>query len=123
MPSDQFAISVADRVVHVEGEIDSYVAPDFDKALQAFPGSLTLDCSGVTFLDSAGISVLIRHYRQRCERGESFRLVEVSRPVLRVLEITQLLTMLTGCENGDVPTAPLVLRDERPELDSASQLG
>jgi anti-anti-sigma regulatory factor len=37
MPSDQFAVSVADGVVHVEGEIDSYVAPDFDKALLELP--------------------------------------------------------------------------------------
>jgi anti-anti-sigma factor len=123
MPSDQFAVSVAHGVVHLEGEIDSYVAPDFDKALLELPGSLTLDCSAVTFLDSAGLSVLIRHYRQRCEEGDSFRLVEVSRPVRRVLEITQLLTMLTGCQNGNVATAPLVLTDERPELDAASQAG
>jgi anti-anti-sigma factor len=120
MPSDQFAVSVVDGVVHVEGEIDSYVAPEFDKALQGLRGSLTLDCSAVTFLDSAGLSVLIRHYRERCEQGDSLRLVEVSRPVWRVLEVTQLLTMLTGGQNGDVATAPLVLNDERPELDPAS---
>jgi anti-anti-sigma factor len=120
MPSDQFAVSVVDGVVHLEGEIDSYVAPELDKALQALPGSLTLDCSAVTFLDSAGLSVLIRHYQQRCEDGDSLRLAEVSRPVWRVLEITQLLTMLTGCQNGEVATAPLAVNHERPELDPAS---
>ena len=119
MPSDQFAVSVVDGVVQVEGEIDSHVAPAFDNALQALPGSLTLDCRAVTFLDSAGISVLVRHYQQRCEAGESFRLVEVSRPVWRVLEITQLLRLLTGGQNGEVTTAPLMLSDERPDMDLA----
>jgi len=119
MPSDQFAVSVVGGVVHVEGEIDSHVAPEFDKALKALPGTLTLDCSAVTFFDSSGISVLFRHYRQRCDEGDTLRLVELSRPVRRVLEVTQLLTVLTG-QNGEVATAQLVLNDERPELDPAS---
>jgi anti-sigma B factor antagonist len=119
MPSDQFAVSTVEGVVHVEGEIDSHVAPAFDDVLQALPGSLTLDCSAVTFLDSMGISVLVRHYRQRCEEGGSLRLVEVSRPVWRALEITQLLE-LTGCPSGDVATAPLSYTDERAQLDTAS---
>jgi anti-sigma B factor antagonist len=113
MPSEQFAVSTVEGVVHVEGEIDSHVAPAFDDVLQALPGSLTLDCSAVTFLDSMGISVLVRHYRQRCEEGGSLRLVALSRPVWRALEITQLLEMLTGCPSGDVATAPLSYTDER----------
>jgi anti-anti-sigma factor len=117
MPSDQFAVSVVDGVVYVEGEIDSYVAPAFDKALHELPGSLTLDCSAVTFLDSSGLSVLVHHYQRRCEQGDCFRLVEVSRPVRRVLEITQLLKLLTGCQPGEVTTAPLSYTDERPALD------
>ena len=120
MPSDQFAVSAVDRVVYLQGEIDSYVAPELDKALQTLPGSLTVDCRAVTFLDSGGLAVLIRHYEQRCAQGHSLRLVEISRPVWRVLEITQLLKMLTGCQNGQVARAPLVLTDERPELDPAS---
>jgi anti-anti-sigma factor len=119
MPSDQFAVSVVNGVVHVQGEIDSSVAPAFDEALQELPGPLTLDCSAVTFLDSAGLAVLVRHYQQRCEDGDGFRLVEVSRPVWRVLEITQLLKLLTGGQNGDVATAPLSYTDERPALDAA----
>jgi len=117
MPSDQFAASVVDGVVYLQGEIDSYVAPALDKALHEWPGSLTLDCSAVTFLDSAGISVLIRHYKERCEEGARFRLVELSRPVRRVLEITALLELLTGCQPGEVSTAPLSYTDERPALD------
>ena len=119
MPSDQFAVSVVDGVVHIRGEIDSYVAPALDKALQALPGALTLDCSAVTFLDAAGISVLVQHYQRRCEEGESFRLVEVSRPVRRVLEITQLLRLLASCQAGEMTTARWVYTAERPVLDTA----
>jgi len=120
MPSDQFAVSIVEGVVHVEGEIDSHVAPAFEEVLRALPGSLTLDCSAVTFLDSMGVSVLVRQYQKRCEEGGGLRLVEVSRPVWRALEITQLLETLTGCLSNDVATAPLSYTDERAELDTAS---
>jgi len=119
MPSDQFAVSVIDGVVHVEGEIDSFVARAFNEVLDDVPGPLTVDCAAVTFLDSAGVAVLVRQYQQRCEEGDGFRLVNLGRPVRRVLEITGLLDLLAPCPPGEVTVAPQSFTAERSELDLA----
>lgn len=50
-----------DRILTVSGEVDMSNAPEFgaalDRELAAGP-SLTVDLTGVTYLDSAGIAVL-----------------------------------------------------------------
>jgi hypothetical protein len=38
MPSDQFAVSIVEGVVHVEGEIDSHVAPHSTRSFEPCPG-------------------------------------------------------------------------------------
>ena len=119
MPADAFALTVVDGVVRVQGEIDMVTAPALDHELEALPGSLTLDVSAVTFLDSSGLSVLVRHHQARCEDGLSLRLVEVPPIVRRVLEVTRLLELLTGDQATAGATAPLSYTDERPNLDLA----
>ena len=107
MLADGFDVTVVGGMARVAGEIDMVSAPAFDRALTSLPDRLELDLEEITFLDSAGISVLVRHHRQRCENGGSFRIVELSRAVRRVLEITGLLELLTGCRPGPVATAAL----------------
>ena len=94
MPGEQFAVSVVDGVVHVEGEIDSYVAPAFDDQLVALDAA-SIDLSAVTFMDSSGVKVLVRHHRRGADRGDTLRIVAMSRPVRRILEISGLLRMFT----------------------------
>jgi anti-sigma B factor antagonist len=51
-------------VVTVDGEIDLATAGQFDQALQAAAGNalrVTVDLTGVTYLDSAAIRVLFEH--------------------------------------------------------------
>lgn len=51
---------------------------------------LVVDASRVTFIDSSGVNALVRA-RERAERlGGSIHVVTTSRPVLRVLAVTQL---------------------------------
>jgi anti-anti-sigma factor len=51
---------------------------------------LVVDATAVTFMDSSGVNALVRA-RERTERlGGSIHVVTTSRPVRRVLEITQL---------------------------------
>jgi len=76
----------------------------FETALAGLPDLLELDLQAVTFLDSAGMAVLIRPHWQRCVNGGSFRIVEPSRAIRRVLEIIGLLDLLTGRRPG--PAAP-----------------
>ena len=114
MLADGFDVTVVGGVARVAGEIDGVSAPAFDQTLAALPDRLELDCQAVTFLDSAGVSVLVRHHRQRCENGGTLRIVEPSRAVRRVLEISGLLELLAGCRPGPVATAPLTMTTEPP---------
>lgn len=79
-------------VLHVEGEVDTLTAPLFDSAvkmqLDAAPPYLVLDLTGVSFLGSSGLAVLIRAAADSAERDIRLALVTESRAVLRPLEVT-----------------------------------
>lgn len=82
-------------VVVVRGEVDVDTAPDVwvvaRRALDTKPVSLVVDCTGVTFFGSTGISLLLE-LRGACrEHRLPFRLVADTRAVLRPLELTDLL--------------------------------
>ena len=50
----------------------------------------------VTFVDSVGLTVLINHHLRRLREGAALRIVAMSQPVRRLLEITGLLSTFTG---------------------------
>ena len=82
-------------VVVVRGDVDSDTAPDVwvvaRQAMESRPVSLVVDCTGVTFFGSTGISLLLE-LRGLCrEHDLPFRLVADTRTVLRPLEVTDLL--------------------------------
>jgi len=84
-------VTVVDDVIFVGGEIDLMTAPELDECLGAAEGDVRLDMSAVTFVDSVGLSVLITHHGRRLRDGEALRIVDMSQPVRRLLEITGLL--------------------------------
>jgi stage II sporulation protein AA (anti-sigma F factor antagonist) len=66
------------------GEIDAHTAP-YLAELADVHRPLHLDLSGVTFMDSSGLAGLVRLY-QRCQHaGCSFRIVDCSPQVERLL--------------------------------------
>jgi anti-sigma B factor antagonist len=79
-------------VLAVRGEIDSLTTPTLQTAvaeLLAGPEHrLVIDLSGVSFLASSGLAVLIRAAQEAAERGARLRLVGTGRPVRRPLEVT-----------------------------------
>jgi anti-sigma B factor antagonist len=81
-------------VAHVRGEIDTLTAPllrtELDARLPAAP-LVVLDLSGVTFLGSAGLAVLVAAKDQVERSGHALKLVCGSRIVTRALEATGLL--------------------------------
>lgn len=86
--------SAAGAVVRVQGEVDLATAPELDEvlaAIDASDGPVVVDLSEVSFLDSSGLSVLVRsHQHLRSSGGEGLRLV-VTRPATqRVLDATGL---------------------------------
>jgi stage II sporulation protein AA (anti-sigma F factor antagonist) len=77
----------------VAGDIDLAVHPRFQAEAKAWAGKHTdvvLDCSGVTFMDSMGLLVLVELRRDVTEAGHAFVLANPSTPVSRVLELAGL---------------------------------
>lgn len=79
-------------VLTVQGEVDMLTAPRFESAvaeLIACPDSVrVIDLSGVSFLASSGLAVLIRAAHRTEENGVRLRLVASTRSVRRPLEVT-----------------------------------
>ena len=85
----------------VRGEIDIAVHKRFVDALQAAQDESTdvvVDLTEVTFIDSAGISALMRGYKDATDPSR-LRLVGVRPSIRRVLEITGVAHLLL-----EVPT-------------------
>lgn len=81
-------------VVRVVGEIDLYSAGDFAAAGRralSESDAVELDLSGVTFMDTTGITVMVQLLRWASTRGASLTLVDVPTRVHRILELTGLL--------------------------------
>lgn len=80
------------------GEIDSTSAPvlkdRLDALLDGGTTDLTIDLTGVTFLDSAGLCVLAAGYRRASADGRRIRVLASSRAVIRPLQITGLWDLL-----------------------------
>jgi anti-sigma B factor antagonist len=78
-------------VLRVSGALDLALAPKLeqfvDRAARLRPKVLVLDLTGVDFLASAGMAVLVKAHR---ETSVPVRLVAASRVTLRPLEMTRL---------------------------------
>ena len=77
--------------IALSGEIDHHGAREMmsqlDSAIaERLPRQLTLDLSGVTFMDSSGIAVLLRAQRQLAHTGGSLRVTAVPAQARRVLD-------------------------------------
>jgi anti-sigma B factor antagonist len=81
-------------VLAVEGEIHVSTAPEFTellgRAIDAGDIRLVLDLSGVAFIDSTGLSVLLNALRRVTRAGGAMALVCANPTVLRLFEITRL---------------------------------
>lgn len=77
--------------ITLSGEIDHHAARDMmaqlDQAIaERVPARLTLDLSGVTFMDSSGIAVLLRARRQLGHNGGVLRVANIPAQARRVLD-------------------------------------
>lgn len=81
-------------VVVVDGELDVGTAPRVGAALHRLVDegrtSLTLDCSGLNFVDSQGLGMLVGVSRRLKEAGGSLHLQGARSQLLRVLHLTRL---------------------------------
>jgi anti-sigma B factor antagonist len=71
--------------LHVRGEVDLAVAPDFRAALDD-PDVTAVDLAAVGFMDASGLHAIIDVRAARAARGSSLDVVNPSRPVCLLFE-------------------------------------
>ncbi|QGG95585.1 STAS domain-containing protein [Actinomarinicola tropica] len=99
---DEFRVEVVDEagrpVVRVRGEIDVATAERFREAIAESlerDARLVIDMSDTSFMDSTGLSALIRAYHDTGRVKEAVQLRAVRPPVLRTLEISGISDLVT----------------------------
>ena len=85
--------------VTVVGEVDTFTAPvlrsSLDSQLEQSPKALVIDLSGVQFLGSAGLAVLVETQKSARAKDVDLRLIATTRAVTRPLEVTGLIDLFT----------------------------
>jgi anti-anti-sigma factor len=84
-------------VAHVSGELDLATASKLEDALVELPSSadpVVVNLSECTFLDSAGMRVLLTAARRLADQDRCLRVVTADPGILRVLEITAVDTLI-----------------------------
>lgn len=76
----------------VVGELDAYTAPSLEGRLLASVADedLRIDLSGVSFMDSTGIRVIVKVDNELRARDHALVIVRPSSAVLRLLQLTSL---------------------------------
>ena len=93
------------RIVHLTGEIDMDVA---DKARQSIlplieaGHEVQINLSKVDYMDSSGISVLIESKKLSEEKKTKFELIEVSKPVEKVLAMARKFLWVTKLQRMEI---------------------
>ncbi len=86
-------------VLHLAGELDADDAPAVRTLLAeqvlSGSGSLVVDLSGLTFIDSAGLAALIAAHKGTRSAGTSLVLAGLSAPVAKIMSVTGLDGVLT----------------------------
>jgi|SRR5438270_4304991 len=91
--SHDFVISVVDgdpTTIRLDGELELASAHELRAVLRDVASDTTVDCSGLTFIDSSGISVLLGAHRRLEAEGHTLRLVGMSPTVRRAVELAGL---------------------------------
>jgi anti-anti-sigma factor len=83
-------IDDVDGVHVVRGEIDAHTCTMLDEVLDDGAAVTRVDLSDVTFMDSSGLRILVRHHQQRQRVAGRLEIVRPSRPVQRLFEISGL---------------------------------
>ena len=78
-------------LVRLTGRLDAYSTPAIEAALTqavaATTGSVTVDCSGVSYISSAGLRVLLVGAKAMKATGRKMRLTAVQTDVLDVITL------------------------------------
>ena len=72
--------------VFITGDIGAATAARVTEVLCDLSGDITVDCSGITFIDTAGLAALDWSYRVATLRGNSFEITGLRRVQPRVVD-------------------------------------
>ena len=86
----------------ISGEIDHHTARELRETIdrgaeRCAPGTLVLDLSGVTFMDSSGIGLIMGRCRLMNELGGSLRIVGASGAISRMIKLAGLSRLGIEC--------------------------
>jgi anti-anti-sigma factor len=86
-------------VVGVSGELDLASSPELESELERSTSSdaelLIIDLRELEFMDSTGLSVLVRAHQKATQSGKRFAVVKGSQQVQRLLSLTGVAERLT----------------------------
>ena len=94
----EIACGADSTTVVVAGDVDMGSKALFEEAMDHLGpevGKLVVDLSGVTFIDSTGLSMLVRLHRACIANGGSLVVADPSEPVRRLFEISKVDEVLT----------------------------
>lgn len=103
MDGDAFMVEVeasSPAVVRLHGELDLAGVPRLLSALACLDGDVELDCSGVDFIDAAGLGAFVRAHQQCAARGAKLVVVDPSLVVVRLMQMVELDTVLHVRRDG-----------------------
>jgi anti-anti-sigma factor len=79
-------------VIVVRGELDLATSPELEQQLEQVWGSgtelLVLDLRELEFMDSTGLSIIVKAHQRLTEAGRKLSLVRGSQQVQRLLDLT-----------------------------------
>jgi anti-anti-sigma factor len=81
-------------VVLLTGELDLAGVPRLHSALAGLDGDVELDCSGLEFIDAAGLGAFLKAHEACAARGCKLVVVNPSAAVDRLLRLVELDTVL-----------------------------
>ena len=87
-----------DLTVAVKGRLDTLTSPELESALEPSLGkaqTLVLDMTGVDYLSSAGLRLLLTLQKRFKKEGGSFKLREIQPGVAEILRMTGFLKILS----------------------------
>lgn len=86
------------KTVKVEGRLDTISAPSFDEAVAGIfdadcPGDVTVDCSALEYISSAGLRSLITLLKASKARDRQLTLANVPASIKSILDMTGFSTI------------------------------
>ena len=93
----------------VEGELDIATAPRMmaalNEAIAEMDAPLVVDLSGVVFMDSTGLALLMNARRRAMRLGQGFAIICPGGPIARVFEIADMVESLRVCPDEQTARA------------------